>query len=367
MKQINIGIVGCGNISSVYIENLQNMFPNTNVLAVSDIDPKKAKEYAEKFNLKKALSYEDMLKDQELDLIINLTTPQSHYSLTKRALLAGKNAYLEKPLALTYLEAQELVDIASEQHLLLGCAPDTFMGAGYQTARKVIDDGLIGDVLSGSTFDVCHGHENWHPSPAFFYQKGGGPIYDRGPYNLTHLVMLLGSVKTVAGMTSKGFEQRTITSKPLFGQKIDVEIPTHVSGLMQFEQGAQVIITMSFDVYGSALPHTELHGTLGSLILPDNNSFTGDILYKPYFSDHFEKIPHTHIYDKNCRGIGVCDMANAIIQGKTPRTDAKMACHIVEIMEKMHISWNKQKYMNLISRCDRPEPLPLGLIWGKTE
>lgn len=365
MRKVNIGIVGCGNISQIYIENLSNKFQNTAVVAVCDIDMSRAQASAEKFGIAKVLTFDEMIHDDEVEIIVNLTIPQQHYPLAKQALLAGKHVYLEKPLGLTYDEANELVELAKAQDVLLGCAPDTFLGAGYQTVRKAIDAGLIGDVLSASTFDLNHGHENWHPDPAFFYDIGGGPVFDRGPYNFTCMVSVLGAVRRVAGMTSKAFDTRTITVGPKFGEKIDVKVQTHVSGLLEFESGAICIATMSMDVWGTALPHAEIHGTLGSLIVPDANSFGGDIMYKSHGSDEFQKLPHTHVYAENSRGIGLSDMANAIATGsKTFRTSAELACHVTEIMETLHTSWDKKEFITLQSRCDRPEALPLGLTEG---
>lgn len=364
MRVVKIGIVGCGNISKVYIQNLETKFNNTKVVALCDIDIEKARNLAQEYNIDKVLSFEEMLNDEEVEIVVNLTIPQQHYALSKAAIEAGKNVYSEKPLALNYEQAKELVELAQTKNVMLGCAPDTFLGAGYQTVRKVIDSGLIGDVVSMETFDLNHGHENWHPSPEFFYEAGGGPDYDRGPYNFTALVTLFGPVSTVAGMTTKAFEERTITSAPKFGEKIEVKVPTHISGVMKFENGAVCVAVFSFDAWGTKLPHAEIHGTLGSLIVPDANSFTGDVLYKSYLSDDFEKIPHTHGYEENDRGLGLSDMAQAILEGRKPRASGETACHVVEIMEGLHKSSSSGEYYTLDSKCVIPEPLPMGLIEG---
>ncbi len=364
MNKILIGIVGCGTISQIYIENLNNRFLNTLVVAVSDINQEAAAATAEKFNIKKVLTFDEMLVDPDIQMVINLTIPREHYSLTKRVILAGKHAYLEKPFAFTYEEANELMQLAEKNNVMVGCAPDTFLGAGYQTARKVIDSGLIGDVISAQTFDFNHGHENWHPSPEFYYDFGGGPDWDKGPYYLTGLISLIGPVKTVAGMTSKSFEERVITSKPKYGKVIDVKVPTHVNSMLRFECGVTCVAVFSFDVWGTTLPFTEIHGTLGSLRLPDANEFDGDVLYKSYFSDKFEKIPPTHVYAVNSRGIGASDMAQAILEGRKSRLDGSLARHVVEITEAIHKSNSENVFIDLKSRCERPSAMPMGLNEG---
>ena len=234
MDKVKIGVLGTGAISGIYFKNLTKVFSEVEVVAVCDLFVEKAKEAAEEYQIPKVYeTMEEMLADGEIEIILNLTRPNEHYKTTRAALLAGKHVYSEKPLAAVYEEGVELVNLAKEKGLMLGGAPDTFLGAGIQTCRKLIDDGFIGDVVGAQAQMVCHGHESWHPAPEFYYQAGGGPMMDMGPYYMTALVNLVGRVKGVSGMCGKGFAQRVITSEPKRGTVVDVEVPTHTAGLLQ--------------------------------------------------------------------------------------------------------------------------------------
>jgi len=364
MEKTKIGIVGCGNISSIYLENLTKSFTNTQVYAVADLVKERADEAANKYNVQNVFTFEEMLGCEEISIIVNLSTPKGHFDICKKSLEAGKHVYVEKPLSLEFEQGQQLLKIANENNLLIGCAPDTFLGAGLQTCRKAIDDGLIGNVIGATAFMVCHGHESWHPDPEFYYELGGGPMFDMGPYYLTALVSLIGSVKTVAGMTAISFEKRMITSEKKFGKIINVEVPTHVAGTMQFSNGAIANIITSFDVLGSTLPRIEIYGSTGTLIVPDPNTFGGDVKIKTYFSNDFETLPLTHIYAENSRGIGVADMAYSIHANKVNRANGEMACHVLEVMHAFHQSSDEKRFIDLVTQCKRPEPLPQGLVKG---
>ena len=249
MRKVNVAVVGCGNISGIYLENLTKRFHNVQVYAVSDLIAENAKTKSELYGIAKILTFEEIIADPNVEIVLNLTTPPTHYSLCRRALEAGKHVYVEKPLSLTYAEGKALVSLAEERGLLLGCAPDTFLGAGQQTCRRIIEEGLLGDIIGATAFMVCHGHESWHPGPEFYYKKGGGPMFDMGPYYLTALVNMMGPVEWVSGMTAISVPTRTITSQPKYGQVIDVEVPTHVNGLLRFANGAIGNIITSFDVW----------------------------------------------------------------------------------------------------------------------
>ncbi len=342
MVKGNIGIVGCGAISHIYITNLINMFDNTNVYAICDLDDLKTKAVSEKYGINNIMTFDEMLKDEKIDLILNLTTPNAHYSICKATLLAGKHAYVEKPLSLTYEQANELVSIATSKNLLLGSAPDTFLGAAITKCQQLISDGYIGEPIATTAYMMCHGHESWHPSPDFYYQPGGGPMFDMGPYYLTALINLLGPVNQVMGMTKKTFKKRTITSKEKNGEIIDVNVMTHVNGLMSFENGAIGNIIMSFDVWGHHLPCIEIHGTKGSLQVPDPNGFDGEILLKTE-QDDFKKIDNPLPYKENSRGIGVSELINCIEKGTIPKCDGHKAAHVVELMESFHKSAIEKK------------------------
>lgn len=364
MDKVKIGIVGCGNISSIYFHNLTHTFANTEIYACADLDPEKAKQAAETYSISHIMSTDALLACDEISIVVNLTTPKDHYSICKQALEAGKHVYVEKPLSLSLEQGTALVRLAEENGLFLGSAPDTFLGAGLQLCRKLIEEGYIGEPVAATAFMVCHGHESWHPNPEFYYQAGGGPMFDMGPYYLTALVSLLGPAKTVCGMTRTTFPTRTITSEKKFGKVIDVEVPTHVAGTIQFQNGAIATMITSFDVWSSTLPRIEIYGSLGTLIAPDPNEFGGTVLMKPAGADSFMEIPQLHPYADNSRGIGVADIASCIMNGETPRANGTMANHVLEIMHAFHVSSDTLRYIELESTCEQPKPLPLGLIKG---
>lgn len=363
MRKVNVAIVGCGNISGIYLKNLTTKYHNVNVYAISDLIEANTKAKSEEYGVERIMTFEEIIADPNVEIVLNLTTPPIHYSLCKKALEAGKNVYVEKPLSLNYEQGKELVELAEEKGLLLGCAPDTFLGAGLQTCRKVIDDGLLGDIIGASAYMLCHGHESWHPGPEFYYKVGGGPMFDMGPYYLTALVNMIGSVESVSGMTAISMPTRTITSQPKYGQIIDVEVPTHVNGLLRFSNGAIGNIITSFDVWGSSVPRIEVHGTRGSMIVPDPNCFGGEVLVKQYFDNEFKNYPLVTPDSENSRGIGLSDMADCLLNGrKDHRANGKMALHVLEIMEKIHTSSDEHREMKLESTCERPAAMVLKTV-----
>lgn len=338
MKKLNVAVVGCGNISGIYLKNLTTAFEHINVYAVSDLKIENAERASREYGISKIMTLDEILEDKNIDIVLNLTTPHSHYGICKQILESGKHVYVEKPLSLSFKEGKELIDYAEKQGLYVGCAPDTFMGAGLATCKKAIDDGLIGEIVGATAFMVCHGHESWHPSPEFYYEKGGGPMFDMGPYYLAALTEMLGNVKSVMGMTAVGSPTRTITSQPKFGKEIAVEVPTHVNGLLRFQSGAIANIITSFDVWSSRLPNLEIHGTKGALFCPDPNMFGGEVKLYVAGGDA-EILPYVNEYSENSRGIGLADMASAIIEGRENfAASGRRALHVLEIMEKIHIS-----------------------------
>ncbi len=365
MKRVNIGVVGCGNISNIYFENLTKTFVNTTVYACGDLEQERARGSAEKWGIPNVLRFEEMLQDDQIEIILNITTPKTHFEICKRALEAGKHVYVEKPLSLSLAQALELVQLAKKKKLLLGCAPDTFMGGGIQTCRKLIDDGFIGAPTGAAAFMVCHGHESWHPDPEFYYKAGGGPMLDMGPYYLSALVSLLGGVATVCGMTNKAMEQRMITSEKKYGSSIDVEVPTHVTGSLLFENNAVATIITSFDVWHSTLPRIEIYGTAGMLSVPDPNTFGGPVMLFTPGCNEAKEIPLTHGYAQNSRGLGVADMARCITTGRDEHiASGTLACHVLEIMLGLQQSGEDKQYYHMKTECPRPQALPMGLIKG---
>jgi len=360
--KMKVGVVGCGAISGIYLENCQK-HDNIEVAACADLIMDRAKAAAEKFHVPKACTVKELLADPEIRIVVNLTIPKAHYEVALAALEAGKSAYNEKPLSLTRAEGQKLVKLAKEKDLRVGGAPDTFLGAGIQTCRKLIDDGWIGEPVAASAFMMCHGHESWHPDPEFYYKVGGGPMFDMGPYYLTALVSLIGPVKRVTGCTRVTFPTRTITSAPKFGTVVTVDTPTHVAGVMDFANGAIGTIITSFDVWGANLPRIEIYGTTGCLSVPDPNTFGewgGPInLLRP--GAGWKEVPVSHGYFKNSRGLGVADMAAAIEKKRAHRANGELTYHVLDIMHAFHDASNEGKHVALKSTCERPAALPLGL------
>jgi len=352
-----VGVVGCGNISHIYLQMCQ-AFKILRVAACADLDPARAKARAAEFKVPRACTTEELLADPEIQIVVNLTIPKAHAPVARAALEAGKSVHNEKPLAITREEGQMLLATAKAKGLRVGGAPDTFLGAGLQTARKVLDDGAIGEPIGAAAHMVCHGHESWHPDPEFYYKVGGGPMFDMGPYYLTALVSLLGPVRRVTGSARATFAERTITSEPKRGQKIRVDVPTHVAGIMDFTSGAVGTILTSFDVWAADLPLLQVFGTEGSLILPDPNGFGGPVQIRRAGDKAWQDVPLTHRYAENSRGIGVADMAYALRSGRRHRANGDLAYHVLDIMHAFHDASREGRHVDLESTCERPAALP---------
>jgi predicted dehydrogenase len=364
LEKVKIGIVGCGNISSIYLKNCSQRFEILEVAACADLLPERAQASAREFNIPKACSVDELLNDPEIKIVVNLTIPKAHAEVCLAALEAGKNVYVEKPLAITREEGKKILELAKSKGLLVGAAPDTFMGAGLQTCRKLIDDGWIGEPIAATAFMTCHGHESWHPDPEFYYQIGGGPMFDMGPYYLTALISLIGPVKRVTGSARITFPERTITSQPKYGTRIKVETPTHIAGVIDFENGAVGTIITSFDVWSANLPWIEIYGSEGSLSVPDPNTFGGRVRVRRKDADEWTEIPLSHGYADNSRGLGVADMAYALLSGRPHRANGEMAYHVLDIMHGFLEASERGTHYKLSSSCKRPAPLPLGLRDG---
>jgi len=364
-KSVKIGIVGCGNISGAYLK-IAKGFPILEVAAVADIDMERARSRAREFGVPRACTVEELLADPEIRIVVNLTIPKAHTEVGIAALEAGKCVYNEKPLAITREDGKKMLALAEEKGVLIGGAPDTFLGGGHQTCRKLIDDGWIGEPVAAAAFMMGHGHESWHPDPEFYYQTGGGPMFDMGPYYLTALINLMGPVKRVTGATRITFPERTITSEKKYGQKIQVEVPTHIAGIMDFASGAIGTISTSFDVWGGKLPFIEVYGTEGSLSVPDPNNFGGPVVVKRERGE-WQEVPLTHGYLENTRSIGVADMACALQSGRPHRASGELAYHVLDLMHAFHDASDQGRHVEMESTCTRPASLPLGLLPGEVE
>jgi predicted dehydrogenase len=363
MEKVKVGIIGCGKISGIYCQAKQ-VFGILDIVACADLVPERAKARAEEYAIPRACSPEELLRDPEIELIVNLTIPKAHAEVCLAALEAGKHVYVEKPLSVTREEGQRLLAVANAKGLRLGGAPDTFLGAGLQTCRKLLDDGWIGQPVAATAFMLCRGHESWHPDPEFYYQVGGGPMFDMGPYYLTALVSLIGPVRSVAGCARVTFPQRTITSEPKRGQTINVEVPTHVVGILDFANGSMATIVTSFDVWGGQLPRIEIYGTEGTMSVPDPNTFGGPVLIRRGRSKEWSEFPLPFGYSANSRGLGVADMAHAIRTGRPHRANEQLTYHVLDIMSGIHDAADAGRHVELESTCQRPAPFPLGLPMG---
>ena len=328
--KVKVGIIGCGNISPAYFKGCA-AFHILDVVACADIDMKRAQSRAAEFGVPKACTVEELLADPEIEIVVNLTIPKAHAEVNLAALQAGKNVHCEKPFAVTRADGQKVLAAAKERGLLVGCAPDTFLGGGIQTCRKLIDDGWIGEPVALTAFMTCHGHESWHPDPEFYYEIGGGPMLDMGPYYLTAMINLAGPIARVTGSTRITFPERVITSQPKYGKHVKVETPTHIAGVMDFANGAVGTIITSFDVWYANLPRIEIYGTQGSLSVPDPNTFAGPVSVRRAGAADWSEIPLTHS-DKVSRGIGVADMAYALRCGRPHRASSELAYHVLDVM-----------------------------------
>ncbi|RDJ12272.1 Gfo/Idh/MocA family protein [Rhizobium grahamii] len=365
-KELGVGIIGCGNISTTYF-SLAPLFKGLKVLACADINVQAAQARAEEYGVK-AQTIDELLANDEIDVIVNLTIPDAHFPVSKAILEAGKHVYSEKPLVLTLEQGEELRRIAKEKNLSVGCAPDTFLGGAHQLARKFIDDGGIGRVTSGACYVMSPGMEMWHPNPDFFFLPGGGPILDLGPYYIANLINLIGPVKRVGAMTSMASETRTITSQPRHGETIPVKTPTTIQAILEFVSGATVTLTASWDVWSHRHANMELYGTEGSLYVPDPNFFGGvveasgrdkdikalDGWEHPFgiFNQESPQGPRA-----NYRTAGLADMAMAIIEGRDARCSLDRTLHGVDVMTSILKSGEEGRFIELTTTCTQPAAL----------
>jgi predicted dehydrogenase len=350
---LQVGIIGCGNIAPQYIKGL-GMFPDdVTLVACADLIPEKANELAQNHNLV-ARTIAELLDDDTIDLIINLTVPSAHSSVNVQVLEAGKHVYVEKPLALNRADARQVLELASAKNLRVGCAPDTFLGAGGQTARKVIDDNLIGKPVAATAFLAIAGHESWHPNPSFYYTTGGGPMLDMGPYYLTALVNVLGPMKYVAAFTSRSRDERIAQHQSIKGQRIPVTINTHLAGTIEFESGAIATVITSFDVWAHHLPPIEIYGVEGTLSVPNPNTFGGEVsVWKPD-TRNWESAPLLAGADY-LRGAGVAEMAQSIAANQPHRASGELAYHVLDAMLAFDESSEQKSVIELSSHVTRPQ------------
>ncbi len=364
---LKVGMVGVGNISGIYLKNFAETFHGVKLVAVCDLIRERAEAAQEKYGIPKLYdTMHELFADPEIDIVLNLTRPYQHYEVSRGALLAGKHVYSEKPLGANWEEGCALVKLAQEKGLWIGGAPDTFMGAGIQSCRKFIDEGGIGDVIGGRCVFASHGMEDWHPDPNFFYQFGGGPLLDMGPYYVTALINLLGEVKEVYGKSRISFPERPISSEPHKGEIIKVTVPTHYEALLTFASGATVSLLTSFDVYKTFQNPIQLYGTKGNLFVPDPNQFDGSKGMRHYNGATKEEVelPLTFDYSENSRCLGLADLAAAIEQGRTPRASYLQTLHALEIMTGIMKSAETGLPYKMTTTFERRAPMDPSLPHG---
>ena len=365
---LKAGLIGCGNISGAYLRN-KDVFSHLRIEKCASRRDESARAAAETFGIQ-AVSVDALLRDPEIDLVLNLTTPDAHTEIDLRALEAGKHVYSEKPFAVTREDGRKVLRLAEEKGLRVGCAPDTFLGGGHQTCRKLIDSGAVGKITGGCAVMANRGPESWHPNSGFYYRKGGGPLMDMGPYYITALVNLLGPVKRVAGFGARATDLR-LGSGNNQGRTYPVEVDTHIAAVLEFVSGALVNLTMSFDVCRVS-PQMEncieLWGLDGAIHTPDPNMFSGEVRFAKAGPDSgWEPAEKPFIYNDNMRLIGLADMAAGIELGRPHRCSGELAYHVTDVMCSILESAENRQYVTVESTCVRPAPLREGLAAGELD
>ena len=357
MKPLRVGIVGIGNISGIYLKNL-SAFEATTVVAVADLDRPRAEKAAEEHGVPNVLTADELIAHDDVDLVLNLTIPAAHGAVAIQAVESGKHVYNEKPLSIDLDEARRLVALAKERGVRVGCAPDTFMGQGIQTALAALDSGIVGTPVAATAAMRSRGPEGWHPSPAFFFKPGGGPMLDMGPYYLTALAAMLGPARRATGIVAASFPARTVGSGPLKGESIEVETPTHLAGVVEYASGVIAELTTSFDVYhGSGQPIT-IYGSEGTLKVPDPNNFSGEVLTRRGGEDEWRPFEPKHAYGENSRGLGVLDIALALRDDRPHRASGDLALHVLETMLSFERSSREGRHVVLETAPERPAAVP---------
>ena len=362
--KLGIGVIGCGNISMTYLRNAA-LFAGVELRACADISADAAVLRAREYGIR-ALSVDQLLADSEVDLVLNLTVPAVHFDITMSALSADKHVFTEKPLATSAADGRVLVAEAKRRGLQLGSAPDTFLGAAGRRARRLMDEGAIGRPVSGTAFMMGRGMEHWHPNPQFYYQPGGGPVFDMGPYYLTQLVNLLGPVARVMAMATRGQEERLITAEgPYKNTSFKVGTPTNILSLLEFRSGATVTFGASWDVFKHSNHPIELHGTEGSLRLPDPDTFGGTVSLSERGADWKDFLSESELYGArnwpyaapdraNYRMLGVTDLARSLLEKRKPRASGELALHVLEIMEAILASGESRSSVAIVGTVDQP-------------
>lgn len=368
MRKVKVAMIGVGCISGIYLENITKTFKDIELIGVCDLVRERAEKAQADYNVPKIYeTMHDAFDDPEVEIVLNLTRPYEHFEVTKAALLKGKHVYSEKPLGASLEEGKQLVALATEKGLMLGGAPDTFMGAGIQTCRRLIDDGFIGTPVGSAAFMICRGHESWHPDPDFYYQYGGGPMFDMGPYYLTAMVNLMGGIDSVMSASKKSFEKRMITSQPFSGTEINVNVNTYVAGTVKYASGAIGTLFTTFDAYYPYQARFEIYGSEGTLFVPDPNTFSGPIkLFRPEDGE-VREIPIMYDYAENSRALGLDDMAVAIREGRPARCDWNQTFHVLDAITGFERSAVSGEWIKMSTKYERRPAMKKAVVKGVIE
>ncbi|WP_437348344.1 Gfo/Idh/MocA family protein [Paenibacillus humicus] len=375
MHRVKAGLIGCGMISGIYLKNLTQVFDHAvDLVACADLVPELAKKRAEEFNVPAACSVDELLADPEIEIVLNLTAPAAHAAINITALHAGKHVYTEKPFALTREDAREVLSIAESKGLLVGCAPDTFLGGALQTCRKLIDEGWIGTpYAANATIIMGNAEAGMHPNFHHFLKLGGDPLLDMGPYYLTALVHLLGPVRRVTGSAQQLRHEIIIQNpkSPRCGDIVPVEAPTNITAVLDFHSGAVASLQAAKESFGYK-PRLEIFGTEGNMTVPDPNFFgpvsgLGSLLTIQSRSGEVKELPLSHGFTEDSRGLGVADMAYAIRSGRPNRASGRLAEHILDISLGILEASETNRHVHLQTKVDRPAPLPLGLKYNQLD
>ncbi len=357
---VRVAIAGCGVIAPAYAHTFTEL-GWVDLVACADLMPERARLLADAHAIPSVRDFDELLAADDIDAVVNLTPPLAHAAVTEAALGAGKAVFSEKPLGVDFAEGAALVAAALAADRRLGCAPDTFLGPGFQTCRAAIEGGLIGEPVAATAFMLGRGPEWWHPNPEIFYQRGAGPLLDMGPYYLTALVQLLGPARSISATARITHATRTILSEPRRGESLAVEVPTHVSSTIEHESGAIATLVTSFDVLASRHRNIEIYGTEATLAVPDPNGFGGPVRIRGAHDTEWRELPLRTTSLPERRGIGAADMLWAAGTGRAHRCSSDLALHVLELMTSAMVSVDSGVRVPVTTTCTPAPLLPEGL------
>ena len=371
-KVFKVGLIGCGHIAETYFR-AHKYFNNFRIIKCADINNIASKKCASTYNIE-SLTVKDLLKDEEIEIILNLTVPKAHYEVSKKALLHNKHVYSEKPMAINLSHGKELLTLAKKRKLYIGNAPDTFLGGGNQKSKELIEKNLIGKINLGNAIFAFPGVQSYHPNPEPWFAKlEGGPVIDMGPYYITALVNLLGPAKKVSGRIINGPKYRTIGIGPKKGRKFKVNCPTTYLSTITFKNNTVIRLTLSFDVIAHQRNHIELYGEKGSMIVPDPNMFGGSVFTCKKLGDNWKEFKTTKMHlgkinirtqssraneaptNANYRGAGLSEMAYSIEKKRKHLCNGEISLHVLDIITSIMKASKSGINQPIKTECVKPK------------